>query len=344
MEPWQHFEGRTRSSTAPRANGSPNGGVDRSANGIVDRDDLPPDTPRSLAPRSPTDPVPESVLDAVPYVELHCHSNYSLLDGASHIDELLATAAAQGHRALALTDHEGLFGAMEFARTAQEAGLRPITGLELTILRGRWRGRRRHALAPHAARRDASRLRQPQPALEHRLRPARGRARREGGAEARPLPARRRAARARRGRDRPHRLPRGARAAARRRGPDRRGGGGAARARRVVRRRQRLRGAAGQPRVRRPPAQPRARRAGGAHRGRGGGHRRRALPRARPLPAAGRARLDQEPQDAGREPPRAPPQRRFFLRSPAEHAHRFAEYHPEAPTNTCASRDAAPST
>ena len=91
------------------------------------------DTPRSMAARNPTQPVPLSVLDDVPYVELHLHSNYSLLEGASSIDELLLKAVKQGHRALALTDHDAMYGSMEFARSAKEAGLRPITGLELTI-------------------------------------------------------------------------------------------------------------------------------------------------------------------------------------------------------------------
>lgn len=103
------------------------------------------DTPRSMAPRAPAAPVPLSVLDGVPYVELHMHSNYSLLEGASSIDDLLVAAAAQGHRALALTDHEGMYGAMEFARSAKEGvtikqdgqevevRFRPITGLELTL-------------------------------------------------------------------------------------------------------------------------------------------------------------------------------------------------------------------
>ncbi|GMU41046.1 MAG: error-prone DNA polymerase [Chloroflexota bacterium] len=91
------------------------------------------DTPRSMAPRDPAAPVPLSVLDDVPYVELHAHSNYSLLEGASSVDELLVAAHGQGHRALALTDHDGLYGAMEFARAAKEIGLRPVTGLELTL-------------------------------------------------------------------------------------------------------------------------------------------------------------------------------------------------------------------
>ena len=92
------------------------------------------DTPRSLAPREPTDVVPIAVLDAVPYVELHAHSNYSLLEGASSIEELVWEAREQGHAALALTDHNGMFGSMEFARATKEAGLRPITGLELTVV------------------------------------------------------------------------------------------------------------------------------------------------------------------------------------------------------------------
>ena len=54
------------------------------------------DTPRSMARRDPTTLVPLSVLDDVPYVELHLHSNYSLLDGASSIDELLTQASVQG--------------------------------------------------------------------------------------------------------------------------------------------------------------------------------------------------------------------------------------------------------
>ena len=94
---------------------------------------LEPDTPRSLAPRDAPDPLPPDSIDGAPYVELHAHSNYSLLEGASSIEELVQAARAQGHRALALTDHDGMFGAMEFARAAKEAGLRPITGLELTL-------------------------------------------------------------------------------------------------------------------------------------------------------------------------------------------------------------------
>jgi error-prone DNA polymerase len=73
----------------------------------------------------------------VSYVELHCHSAYSFLDGASHPIELAAAAAEQGHEALALTDHDGLHGAMEMAQALKPLGVRPITGAELTLDDGR---------------------------------------------------------------------------------------------------------------------------------------------------------------------------------------------------------------
>jgi error-prone DNA polymerase len=67
------------------------------------------------------------------YVELHCHSAYSFLDGASHPVELAGAAAEQGHSALAVTDHDGLHGAMEMAQALKPLGVRPITGAELTL-------------------------------------------------------------------------------------------------------------------------------------------------------------------------------------------------------------------
>jgi error-prone DNA polymerase len=70
---------------------------------------------------------------SMPYVELHCHSTFSFLDGASHPIELVAAAAEQGHSALALTDHDGLHGAMELAQAARPLGVRPITGAEITL-------------------------------------------------------------------------------------------------------------------------------------------------------------------------------------------------------------------
>src|SRR3954447_11576478 len=69
----------------------------------------------------------------MPYVELHCHSTFSFLDGASHPIELAGAAAEQGHTALAITDHDGLYGAMELAQAAKPLGIRPLTGAELTL-------------------------------------------------------------------------------------------------------------------------------------------------------------------------------------------------------------------
>jgi error-prone DNA polymerase len=67
------------------------------------------------------------------YAELHCHSAYSFLDGASRPEELVAQAHALGYGALALTDHDNLCGALEFAHAAKALGIRPITGCELTV-------------------------------------------------------------------------------------------------------------------------------------------------------------------------------------------------------------------
>ena len=69
----------------------------------------------------------------LPYVELHCHSGFSFLDGASHPQELVMRAAELGYPALALTDHNGLYGSMEFAHAAKRANLQPITGAEVTL-------------------------------------------------------------------------------------------------------------------------------------------------------------------------------------------------------------------
>ena len=69
----------------------------------------------------------------MPYVELHCHSAFSFLDGASHPVEIAAAAAEQGHSAIALTDHDGLYGSMELAMAAKPLGVRTIVGAELTL-------------------------------------------------------------------------------------------------------------------------------------------------------------------------------------------------------------------
>ena len=70
------------------------------------------------------------------YAELHCHSAYSFLDGASQPEELAARAARLGYEALALTDHDGVYGSLEFAHAAKALGVRPITGAEVTLAGG----------------------------------------------------------------------------------------------------------------------------------------------------------------------------------------------------------------
>jgi error-prone DNA polymerase len=72
----------------------------------------------------------------VPYVELHAHSAFSFLDGASSPEEMAGAAAEMGHSALALTDHDGLSGSLAFAHAARAAGVRPITGAEVTLTGG----------------------------------------------------------------------------------------------------------------------------------------------------------------------------------------------------------------
>jgi error-prone DNA polymerase len=70
------------------------------------------------------------------YAELHCHSAFSFLDGASLPEQLALTASQLGLPALALTDHNGLYGSMAFAQEAKQLGLQAITGAELTLLDG----------------------------------------------------------------------------------------------------------------------------------------------------------------------------------------------------------------
>ena len=69
----------------------------------------------------------------VPYAELHCHSNFSFLDGASHPEELVEEAARLGLDVIALTDHDGMYGVVRFAEAARELGVRTVFGTELSF-------------------------------------------------------------------------------------------------------------------------------------------------------------------------------------------------------------------
>ena len=65
-----------------------------------------------------------------PFVHLHCHTDYSLLDGACETKRLMQTVAEQGMPAVAMTDHGNMFGAVEFYNAAKEQGINPIIGCE----------------------------------------------------------------------------------------------------------------------------------------------------------------------------------------------------------------------
>ncbi len=69
-----------------------------------------------------------------PYAELHSHSNFSFLDGASPVEDLVDRAVELALTGLAITDHLGLYGVVRFASAAVDAGLRPIIGLEVELL------------------------------------------------------------------------------------------------------------------------------------------------------------------------------------------------------------------
>ncbi len=79
---------------------------------------------------------PVNAAAARPFVHLHCHSHYSLLDGASEIEALVKRAKEHGMNALALTDHGNLHGSLEFYRKAKEVGINPILGYEAYIAPG----------------------------------------------------------------------------------------------------------------------------------------------------------------------------------------------------------------
>ena len=81
----------------------------------------------------PARPRPPSAAGRVPYAELHCHSNFSFLDGASHPEELVEEAARLGLEALALTDHDGMYGVVRFAEAASAVGMPTIFGAELSL-------------------------------------------------------------------------------------------------------------------------------------------------------------------------------------------------------------------
>ncbi len=110
------LDGKPRHAGAPVAAGPAEDGPLSRKRGTYQ----PPDTDRT-------------VRSSITYAELHAHSAYSFLDGASTPEELVEEAARLGLRALALTDHDGLYGAVRFAEAAAELGMRTVFGAELSL-------------------------------------------------------------------------------------------------------------------------------------------------------------------------------------------------------------------
>ncbi|MGH3614880.1 MAG: error-prone DNA polymerase [Pseudonocardia sp.] len=125
--PWSELEAALsgRAPTRPRDGSSLIGGVPTGDGG---------DSPAWSRKRPPYEaPALPDPAARVPFAELHCHSNFSFLDGASHPEELVEQAARLGLDALALTDHDGMYGVVRFAEAARELGVATVFGSELSL-------------------------------------------------------------------------------------------------------------------------------------------------------------------------------------------------------------------
>ena len=123
--PWSELERRLSNGRATNVPPTANGG-DSPAWSRKRQPYEPPPPPQRA-------PLPAGGRDHPPYAELHCHSNFSFLDGASHPEELAEEAARLGLRALALTDHDGMYGVVRFAEAAAAVGMPTIFGAELSL-------------------------------------------------------------------------------------------------------------------------------------------------------------------------------------------------------------------
>jgi error-prone DNA polymerase len=85
------------------------------------------------APAAPPEKPVRRADAPVAYAELHCHSDFSFLDGASEPEALVAEAARLGLEALAITDHDGLYGAVRLAQAAKDTGVKTVFGAELSL-------------------------------------------------------------------------------------------------------------------------------------------------------------------------------------------------------------------
>jgi len=116
--PWSELERRLSDGRRPNTPAHANGG----------------DSPAWSRKRQPYEPPARPAVPAAfRYAELHCHSNFSFLDGASHPEELAEEAARLGLSALALTDHDGFYGVVRFAEAATALGVPTAFGTELSL-------------------------------------------------------------------------------------------------------------------------------------------------------------------------------------------------------------------
>ena len=100
----------------------------------ADGGDSPAWSRKRSAYEAPPSPAPASSSSGgIAYAELHCHSNFSFLDGASHPEELVEEAVRLGLSGLALTDHNGFYGIVRFAEAARAHGLPAVFGAELSL-------------------------------------------------------------------------------------------------------------------------------------------------------------------------------------------------------------------
>jgi error-prone DNA polymerase len=123
---WRELESRLSGRPVPRRRRTDQPGEDHPGDGNDS-----PAWSRTREPFvAPDITAPEAV---IPYAELHAHSNYSFLDGASHPEQLAVEAARLGLTAIALTDHDGLYGVVRFAEAAAAVGVRTVFGAELSL-------------------------------------------------------------------------------------------------------------------------------------------------------------------------------------------------------------------
>src|SRR5262245_3402223 len=101
--------------------------MDSGRSGTAGRATPPAPPPTAPASRSPA----VSDVQDCDFVHCHLHTRYSILDGMARPADVVAKVAALGQPAVAVTDHGGLYGAIEFAAEARAAGVRPLLGCEV---------------------------------------------------------------------------------------------------------------------------------------------------------------------------------------------------------------------